>query len=127
MKLLKYSIPLLLVLITTSCVQKTQPKTILVKVDMNAHKRPQNVGIRGNNPLSWNETTYLQDFDNDGIYEETFNIYTANNFIEFKFVINDSVYELEGQNNRSLSFEYKPENIIYEAEFNELKAKITKN
>ncbi|WP_299124554.1 hypothetical protein [uncultured Winogradskyella sp.] len=127
MKLLKQLSTILLILLTASCVQQTQPKTIIVKLDMTEIKNHSKVGIRGNYPLSWDETTFLSDEDNNGIYEETFEIYTANSTIEFKFVNNDSEFELQDQNNRSITFDYKPETIIYEAVFNNPEEKITKN
>ena len=126
MKLLQRFSLYLIVLVITGCVQDAKPKTIIVKVDMNSVDQPSKVGIRGNGPLSWDETTYLSDTDGDGIYEETFNIYTTNNSIEFKFVNNDNEFELQDQNNRSLTFEYKPETITYEAVFNNPEEKITK-
>jgi len=107
-------------LISFSCVQQTQPKSITVKVDMNGIENHSKVGIRGSNPLSWNDTTYLTDEDKDGIYEGRFEIYTANYNVEFKFVNHESEFELQDQNNRSLTFEYKPENIIYSATFDSL-------
>ncbi len=110
-----------MLLLIISCVQDTQPKTITVKVDMNGIANPFKVGIRGSGPLSWNETTILNDRDGDGIYEETFQINTAGSNVEFKFVNNDSEFELKDQNNRSLTFEYKPETITYQAVFNNLK------
>ncbi len=118
MKLLKPLSTVLVALLITSCVQKAKPKTITVKVDMNGIENPSKVGIRGNSPLSWDQTTYLNDADGDGIYEDTFSIYTANNDVEFKFINNDTEFELKDQNNRSLSFEYKPEIITYEGIFN---------
>ena len=126
MKTLKLLYVVILILVTTSCVQQAQPKTIIVKVDMNAIENASEVGLRGANPLSWNETTFLNDNNKDGIYEGSFEIYTASYDVEFKFVTNDSVFELQDQNNRSLTFEYKPETITYEAVFNDQKAKITR-
>lgn len=128
MKLLKLISTLIIIVLLASCVQDTQPKTITVKVDMTGIENPSKVGLRGNGPLSWEETTYLRDINDDGIYEETFEIYSANQDIEFKFVNNENEFELKDQSNRSLSFEYKPEIIIYEATFDNLKdIKITRN
>jgi len=61
--------------------------------------------------------------DNDGIYEGTFSKKTAANGIQFKFVNQATEYELEGKDNRTLNFEYKPETIVYEAIFNNTDAK----
>ncbi|WP_299525828.1 hypothetical protein [Winogradskyella sp.] len=117
MKYLK-AIIIYLLIITQSCVQETHTKTVTFKVDMNGVENTENIGIRGNFTSSpWNETAPLTDDDGDGIYEGTFSQKTAVNGIEFKFV-NNGEFELEGQNNRSIQFEYKPETIIYEAVFN---------
>lgn len=121
MKKFKLVLTLFSMLLFLNCVQKAQPKTITVMVDMNAIEKPTKVGIRGNNPLSWEETTYLSDENGDGIYEDTFEIYTANYDIEFKFINNNSEFELQDQSNRSITFEYKPEIIIYKAVFNNSK------
>ena len=127
MKLLRQFSVLCIVISLTNCVQKTHPKTITVKVDMNAEENHSEVGIRGNTLLSWKETTYLSDENNDGIYEGTFEINTANQDIEFKFVNHNDAFELQDQNNRSLSFEYQPETIVYEATFNSPKATIKRH
>lgn len=120
MKLFKQLIILFLISSSTSCVQDAHLKIITVKVDMTGVENPSKVGVRGQNPLSWDETTYLSDADGDGIYEDIFEIYTANNQVEFKFVTSDDQFELQDQNNRSLKFEYKPETIIYKAVFDNL-------
>ena len=112
-----------LFLVSQSCVQETHTKTITFKVDMNSIENITNVGIRGNftsNP--WNETAPLADDNNDGIYEGTFSQKTAINSIEFKFV-NNNDFELKGQDNRTISFEYQPETIIFEAVFDNPKGK----
>lgn len=101
-----------------SCVQETHTKTVTFKVDMSTVENPQNVGIRGNfTDNSWSDTVPLTDDNNDGIYEGTFSQKTAVNGIQFKFVNNDE-FELDGQDNRRIVFEYKPETIVYEAIFN---------
>jgi hypothetical protein len=127
MKLLK-SVSIILILVAvTSCVQDAHLKTITVKIDMTTIENPAKVGIRGTHPLSWDETTYLNDPDGDGIYEDTFQIYATGNTVEFKFVNNGTEFELQDKSNRILSFEFKPETIIYEAIFNNTTAiKITR-
>ncbi len=117
---MKYLKALLICIFITSqsCVQKTHIKNVTFKVDMSAVENPQNVGIRGNftdNP--WSDTAPLTDDNNDGIYEGTFSQKTAVNSVQFKFV-NNGEFELDGQDNRSIQFEYKPETIVYEAVFN---------
>ena len=127
MKLLKPLCTILVTLLITSCVQDAQLKTITVKVNMNGVENPLKVGVRGTHPLSWNETTYLNDTDGDGIFEDTFQTYAISGTVEFKFVNNGTEFELQDQNNRSLTFKYKPEKITYEAVFNNASAiKITR-
>ncbi|MBV7267593.1 hypothetical protein [Winogradskyella luteola] len=119
MKFLKLII-IIVAIITQSCVQETHTKTITFKADMNIVENPKNVGVRGSftsNP--WNETAPLTDEDDDGIYEGTFSQKTAINQIEFKFVNNNSDYELADLKNRVIEFEYKPEIITYKAVFND--------
>jgi hypothetical protein len=120
MKLFKQLILLFLISSLSSCVQDAHLKIITIKVDMTRLETSSKVGIRGQSPLSWDETTYLSDVDGDGIYEDTFEVYTANSQIDFKFVTSDDQFELQDQSNRSLTFEYKPETITYEAVFNDL-------
>jgi hypothetical protein len=117
MKNLKYII-ILIAFISQSCVQETHQKTVKFRVDMTSVPDKSKVGVRGIfNANSWNETAPLTDKNGDGIYEGTFSQKTAINAIEFKFVNNDD-YELKGQNNRIINFEYKPETIVYEAIYN---------
>lgn len=102
----------------TSCVQETHLKTITFKVDMRSERTIDNVGVRGNfTDNAWNETLLLEDKDQDSIYEITLSKKTAINQIQFKFV-NQGEYELKGQDNRIIVFEYEPETISYEAVFN---------
>ena len=112
----------LLVILSTivfNCVQDTKLKTITLKVDTRYLTNPTTIGVRGNTaPLNWERSMTMSDTDNDGIYETTFNLNSASYNMQFKFVLNDSVFELEGYNNRSIVFEYKPETIIYQGVFN---------
>ena len=127
MRSIKHIIGILAIFTFTSCVQETHLKTITFKVDMRSIENPTNVGIRGNftdNP--WNDTAPLTDENNDGIYEGTFSQKTAINQIQFKFVNQLTDYELPDSDNRIITFEYKPETIIYEATFNSFESKITK-
>lgn len=117
MKTIKHLFGILTFIVLSSCVQESHPKEINVKLDMTAQESRYKVGIRGEFPLSWEETTYLDDKDGNGIYEGTFKIYTASSAIEFKFVNNDNQFELKDQGNRVLNFEYKPETISIDAVF----------
>ncbi len=105
-----------------NCVQETHLKTIRFKLDMRNETIANKVGVRGNtSPLSWNETFYLTDDNNDSIYEGEIKLNSASYDIEFKFVNQDDSFELQDQPNRSIRFAYKPEIIIYEATFNDSK------
>ena len=73
-------------IVMTSCVQQSHQKVVKVTLDMRSVENPQNVGMRGQSPLSWEETTYLEDPDGDGVFEGEFEFYTTINEIEFKFV-----------------------------------------
>ena len=105
----------------TSCVQEEHDKTITFYLDMNGIENVQSVGIRGNFlPNKWKKTVMMTDEDKDGIYEFSVSRKTASNGIEFKFVKNDTEFELEGKENRELVFEYKPEIIEYRTKFNNI-------
>ncbi len=115
-------------LLLGACVQETHLKTVTMRVDMNTVENVGNVGLRGNfTSPPWQETLLLEDPDGDGVYEGTFSQQAANGQISFKFVNQNEQFELPGQDNRSLSFEYKPETIVYTAKFNDPKAEITRN
>ena len=120
---------LALVLLLMSCVQETHVKSVTFKVDMNGIDNVGNVGIRGSfTSNQWNETVPLTDEDNDGIYEITISEKPAVNQIQFKFVNQNSDYELKGKDNRVLKFEYRPETISYIGVFdNHNEVQIIKN
>ncbi|WP_445748288.1 hypothetical protein [Polaribacter sp.] len=103
-----------------SCVQEEHQKEITFMVDTNGIESINSIGIRGDFlPNKWEETVDLTDENNDGIFEITFTEKTAVNNINFKFVKNDSQFELEGKENRKITFNYNPETIIYKSKFNE--------
>lgn len=115
---MKYLKLLPILVLFTNCVQETHLKTVTFKVNMNGLENVDKVGIRGtftDNP--WQETIYFSDDDNDGIYKGTITQKTAQNSVEFKFVNQDDQFELKDKGNRRITFEYKPETILYEAAF----------
>jgi len=122
---MKIDIKIIVIAVITlfsSCVQKEHLKTVTFSVDMNGIENVESVGIKGDfTDRPWRQTIPLTDEDGDGIYEITFNRETAAYGIEFKFVKNDNQVELEGQGNRELVFEYKPETISYQTKFNDTK------
>lgn len=111
---------ILIILFTLSnCVQETHLKTIHFRVDMNGIENPSNVGIRGEFGSNyWNETYYFSDENDDGIYEGIVTVKTGQSGFLFKFVNHNDQFELSGQNNRRINFEYKPETITYVSAFN---------
>ncbi len=120
-------IAVLAILALYSCVQETHDKKITFALDMSGIKEFNTVGIRGDiAPLSWQETVLLEDNDKDSIYSASVLVNTASNQLNFKFVINDMEFELEGQDNRSLPFYYKQEEIEYTTSFDSDKFNIVK-
>jgi hypothetical protein len=92
---------------------------------MRAIENPSNVGLRGEfGSDPWNETFFLTDEDDDGIFEGSITKQTGQSGMEFKFVNNNDQFELQGEANRLITFEYLPENIVYEAKFNDPNAKV---
>lgn len=89
-----------------SCVQQMRPIEILFTVDMNSIEEIESVGVIGEySPLNWDQPIYLNDDNQDDIYEGTITIQAAYNYAEFKFILNDSIIELEGYgNNRQVDF-----------------------
>jgi hypothetical protein len=116
MKTAKTIIVTCLVLISlVSCVQEEHLKTVTFTVDMTAVTSVSQVGIKGEftNP-PWEVIVPLTHTNDDGIYEISLSQTTATSAAEFKFVHN-GVYELKGQKNRALHFEYKPETLTCSA------------
>ncbi|NAS13124.1 hypothetical protein [Poritiphilus flavus] len=104
-----------------SCVQETHLKEVTFKVDMRAVDSVSAVGIRGQfTDPAWRVKVPMTDDDGDGIYETTISEKTAQNSVAFKFVNRDSIFELQGKDNRYLKFEYRPQKLVLEAVFDEL-------
>lgn len=117
----------LAVLLFASCVQKEFDKKVTFLVDTNGIEDITSIGIRGSFlPNKWKETVPLNDKNNDGVYEITFNEKTAVYGITFKFVKNGKDYELMDKKNREIVFEYKPETIIYKTKFSNSISEITR-
>lgn len=120
-KLLLYTT---LLLLATSCVQETHLKTVTFKVDATKLEGDKNIGIRGNfTSNAWKDIVPLSDDDQDGIFEIELSQKTAASSAEFKFV-NGETIELQGEENRTISFEYREETIVYETQFNNSEAHI---
>ncbi|MDO1500740.1 CBM20 domain-containing protein [Winogradskyella maritima] len=119
MKHIKNLIFGILALSFLSCVQQTQTKKISFQLKLENPSEVTSVGLRGNlEPLSWKSTMPLTYFEKDNVYRTEIELSTANFDLEFKFVVNDSVFELKNQNNRQIQFKYEPESIVYKAIYN---------
>jgi hypothetical protein len=104
---------------TMGCVQQTHLKTITFKVDVRGMETISRVGVKGNFSKSpWNEVVDMTDTNGDGIHEVTITKKTGQNGLEFKFVDQKGDYELQNRPNRTLQFQYKPEQLVYEGIFN---------
>ncbi|WP_075343545.1 CBM20 domain-containing protein [Tenacibaculum agarivorans] len=118
---------LCIAIILGSCVQKQHLKTVTLKVDVRGIEDVQTIGVKGNfTSPSWKVEMPLTDEDGDGIFEAELSQETAVHAIEFKFVKNNSIYELQGEPNRVLKFEYEPETIFYVTKFNQKESEISK-
>ena len=113
MKSLILTLAILSIFLFSNCVQETHLKTLIFKVDMSNVENIIDPSVHGQfTSPSWEVAVPLSDEDNDGIYEATAQVKAAQYSIQFKFS-NNNEYELEGQNNRFVTLEYKPETIIY--------------
>lgn len=117
--MIKHLTCILLAFLFLGCVQQTQPKTITFKLKLEDTEDVKSVGLRGNlAPLSWDQNIPLTYSDMDGTYETKIQMNTANFALQFKFVVNDSIFELKQMDNRQIQFKYQPETIVYNAVYN---------
>jgi hypothetical protein len=116
MKINKYTIIFLSLLALTSCVQKSNKKTVVLKLNVQGIRNIQSVGIRGNEkPLSWNYDMELKPIIKDTLYTATFSLVTGYKFTEAKFTVNGQ-FELNEKDNRKIMFSSK-DTTVYEAKF----------
>ena len=107
-------------LLFSACVQKEHVKEVTFMVDMRGVDNVSTVVIRGQfTSPPWEVTLPMSDENNDGIYETTLEEPTAQSSVSFKFVINEDQFELEGQPNRTVQFQYRPEVIVYSGIFDD--------
>ncbi len=117
---------LVILLLMSSCVQEVHLKKVTLSVDMNEIENVDVVTVRGDfTSPPWSQEIELSDTDDDGVFQITLERETAQFGMTFKFLRNGQ-YELEGQPNRELLFEYQPETITYKAEFDNPTAHIIK-
>ena len=94
----------LLVLFTSSCVQKAYKKTVVVTLTVQNIKDIKTTGIRGNGkPLSWNKDFAMKELVKDSLYTTTVTAVTGYKFAEIKFTVNGD-FELKEQPNRRVVF-----------------------
>jgi hypothetical protein len=92
---------LLILILATSCVQKTYKKTVVFTVDVSEIKTIKKVGIRGNDkPLSWDYDTEMKAIKKDSLYQIALTIETGYKFTEVKFSLNDNLESNDGENRR---------------------------
>ncbi len=117
---------LFLTTILFGCVQEQHEKKVTFKVNTNGTAAIAGVAIAGEfSSPPWSTAIPLKDVNADGIYEITITDKTAVREMEFKFVTTDGTYELEDKDNRILHFQYRPETLVYEAEFDKPDGKQT--
>lgn len=107
MKTIQIISTLILVSIFTSCVQKTQKRTVVFTLDVSKTEGIKTVGVRGwDNPLSWDKDYPMKAIVKDSLYQVTITGETGRICSEFKFSINDKL-ELDGKEKRKLYFDTK--------------------
>ena len=105
----KYTLTLvgMLLFLTTSCVQKSYKRIIVVTLDVSKVKDVQWVGIRGNGkPLSWNEDFPMKELVKDSLYKAVITTETGYLFAEGKCTVNGN-FELQKKPNRRINFDTK--------------------
>lgn len=91
-------------LLSASCVQKADLKTVIVTMTVKGKKDIASVGIRGEGkPLSWNKDYPMKEQIKDSVYTASFQVLTAFRYAEYKFTA-DGVWELKDQPNRKVEF-----------------------
>lgn len=110
----------LLVLITSSCVQKIHKRTVVFTLDVYGIKNIKKVGIRGwDAPLSWDNDYLMKEIVKDSLYQVTITGETGRLCSEIKFTINDKL-ELDEKENRKIYFKDK-DTLLYNAKYNIVK------
>jgi hypothetical protein len=113
----KLAISLSILVLLSSCVQKTYKKTVVFRLDTSEIKEVKKVGIRGNDkPLTWDYDTEMKAIKKDSLYEITVTFETGYKFTEAKFVVNDA-FEFQNEDNRKVVFSEK-DTCTYNATFN---------
>ena len=107
----------LVILLFTSCVQKSYNRTVVYTLDVSELKDVKKVGIRGeNNPLSWQNDLAMKEIVKDSLYTITVTGETEQLFTEVKFTVNDE-FELKEKPNRRVVFDEIGKTTKYHAVF----------
>jgi hypothetical protein len=95
---------LLAMLCNASCVQGTRPIKVNFEVDTRSIENISTIGVIGAyDPLNWNKKMEMTDEDNDGIYLVSAVFHIPYDEIEYKYVLNEKVIELDGKGNRRVN------------------------
>lgn len=96
-----------ILLLMTSCVQKSYKRVVVITLDVSKVKNIQSVGIRGEGkPLNW-ETDYpMQEIVKDHLYKAILTANTGYLFAEGKCTVNGN-FELQNKPNRRILFDTK--------------------
>lgn len=98
---------ILISLLLSSCVQKTDQRTVVVTLDVSKVEQIQSVGIRGNGkPLSWENDYPMQVVIKDRLYKAIMTTETGYLFAEVKCTVNGN-FELQDKPNRRIDFDTK--------------------
>jgi hypothetical protein len=109
-----------IVLLLTSCVQKSYKRVVVVTLDVSKVKNIQSVGIRGEGkPLSWDSDYPMQELVKDSLYKAVITTNTGYLFAEGKCTVNGN-FELQNKPNRRINFDVKKDttyvNLVFDKE-----------
>ena len=96
-----------ILMLMTSCVQKSYKRVVVVTLDVSKMKNIQSVGIRGEGkPLNWDTDYPMQEVVKDSLYKAVLTANTGYLFAEGKFTVNGA-FELKDKPNRRIYFDVK--------------------
>lgn len=109
-----------LLILSTSCVQKTYKRIIVVTLDVSKQKDIQHVGIRGDGkPLNWEDDFPMTAIVKDSLYKAVITTETGYLFGEIKCTVNGN-FELKDKPNRRINFDTKKDttfvNLVFDKE-----------
>lgn len=108
------------IIVMTSCVQKSYKRVVVVTLDVSKVKNIQSVGIRGEGkPLSWESDYPMQAVVKDSLYKAVITTNTGYLFAEGKCTVNGD-FELRDKPNRRIYFDDKKDstyvNFVFDRE-----------